>query len=53
MKRSQFKITFNGNNREFWFKASSKEEAANWVRIIDLHIRESRGFKEQAIAPKT
>ena len=50
---SQFKITFNGNNREFWFRASNRDEAASWVNTINLHIRASKGFKEQAMAPKT
>ena len=32
--KNQFKLTFKGNDREFWFKASNELEAANWVRII-------------------
>ena len=52
-KKVQFKISFNGNSREFWFKAKTEAEAASWVAVIDQHIRASKGFKEAAMAPLT
>ena len=52
-KLSQFKITFNGNQREFWFKASSDQDAKAWIDVINTHIRQSKGFIEDALAPKT
>lgn len=52
-KGEQFKITFNGNEREFWFKAKTPEEANEWINLINQHITASKGFKEQALAPKT
>ena len=36
--RAQFKVTITGNEREFYFKAESAEEASLWVTVINEHI---------------
>mmetsp|Transcript_9874 Transcript_9874/g.13463 ORF Transcript_9874/g.13463 Transcript_9874/m.13463 type:complete len:193 (+) Transcript_9874:274-852(+) len=43
----------NGNDRVFEFKAASEVEAADWVHVISLHIDESKGHKDRALAPRT
>ena len=52
-KKDQFSITFNGNDREFWFKAGSEAEALQWISALTAHIKFSEGFLKQSIAPKT
>lgn len=52
-KPETFVITFNGNEREFWFKAENSFIAKIWVGVINQNITQSKGFKENALAPKT
>lgn len=40
----QFKITFMGNDREFFFKAKNEPEALSWMSAIHAHIQKSKGF---------
>ena len=50
---ADFKITFNGNEREFLFRTTSAQLTTEWVKIIQMHITQSKGFKERAMAPAT
>lgn len=43
-EKSQFKITFMGNDREFFFKAKNEPEALSWMSAIHAHIQKSKGF---------
>ena len=36
--KPQFKITFKGNEREFWFRGASEEDASAWVEVLTQHI---------------
>ena len=40
-----------GNDREFWFKAETEEQAAKWAVAIRQHIEQSKGHRELAYAP--
>jgi len=48
-----FSITFNGNQREFKFKAADEAEADQWIAAINAHIRCSLGEKNTSLAPVT
>ena len=52
-KKRQFMLTMKGNEREFLFKAKNEEEAIEWIQTISMHIKESKGRLEKALAPKT
>ena len=51
VEKREFKVSINGNSREFWFRCDSETEASNWVQIIQLHINYSKGHKEMAKVP--